>query len=247
MQTPQPLAHLPEAVQAAVTAFLDAVSVALGESLLGVALYGSAARADYAPGISDVNLLLLLERLDVDMMRRLLEQMTRARGTRIAPFFLACGELVAAAEAFPGKFLTIREEHKLLRGQDLLADLEISRTHLRLRCQQEACNLLLHMRRRFLMQRGHGLVELLTREIGGFLDTLRAALTLLGERFISREEAIEPAAKCFGFDPRTLSEIVSLRTTSRSPEPGKIELLFGEWLEVIAGVIEKLERIDRVI
>ncbi|MCP4664105.1 MAG: hypothetical protein GY856_52645 [bacterium] len=125
-----------------------------GDNVQSITLYGSAMRKDYRPGRSNVNLLVVLGKIDVAILRSVLDHVVKGRRYGIAPFFITETNLRSSTDVFPVKFLAIQESYCVLWGRDILRELEISRAHLRLRCEQEVKNLLLRLRRHFLMSGG---------------------------------------------------------------------------------------------
>ena len=69
----QHLDRLPEEARKRVQTFCEGLERVLGKDLRSLIVYGSAAGPEYVPGRSDVNLLVVAERLDLPVMRGLSE------------------------------------------------------------------------------------------------------------------------------------------------------------------------------
>ena len=138
--------------QAALRAFCEALQDALDDNLRSVTLYGSAARDDFLPRKSDINLLVVLERIDVAILKGILDPVAIGRRWGIAPFLITEKNLRASTDVFPVKFLSMQESYRVLLGIDILGGLTIRREHLRLRCEQEFKNILLRLRRHYLLE-----------------------------------------------------------------------------------------------
>src|SRR5437667_222415 len=82
--------------------FAHEVAGALGERLVALLLYGSAARGTHVPDRSDVNTLLICDAVDEDLFARL-EPAVRGwtRAGHPAPLILTEREWRASADAFP--------------------------------------------------------------------------------------------------------------------------------------------------
>jgi predicted nucleotidyltransferase len=63
------LGQVPEDVRRTLRSYLADVTKVFGPEVEAVILYGSAARGDYLPGRSNVNLLILLKRQDGALLR----------------------------------------------------------------------------------------------------------------------------------------------------------------------------------
>jgi len=95
--------------------FTAAVAAVLGDRLVALVLYGSAARGTHVPGRSDMNTLLICDAVDEALFARL-EPAVRewGRAGHPAPLILTEREWRTSADAFPIEYEDIREAHRLL-------------------------------------------------------------------------------------------------------------------------------------
>lgn len=232
--------------KAEVEAFCEELRKATNVSIHSIILYGSATRKDYRPGSSDINLLVIVEHIDVSFLKSVLDPVTRGRRYGIAPFFITEANLKSSADVFPVKFLAMKESYKMLWGQDVLRDLEISREHVRLRCEQEIKNILLRMRRQYLIGggRGRSLTDMMSRVIGVFLETLRVVLSLRQENLPSREEVVKAAAETFELDAEILQNVKALRDRDVSLSGVEAEQLFDKFMAIVDKVAQITDKMD---
>ncbi|MHC4580516.1 MAG: nucleotidyltransferase domain-containing protein [Planctomycetota bacterium] len=203
-----------------------------------ICLYGSAARDDYRPGKSDINILVVLEHIDVPVLKKVLDPVSRGRRHGIAPFFITEMNLRSSADVFPVKFLAMQESYQVLSGCNLLGSLDIGREHLRLRCEQQIKNLLLRMRRHYIMASGRGLTQMMSRAIGGLLETMRVLVSLTGQDLPSRDEIVDVGAERFDLDADTLQDVSALRDRDTSLPPKEAEELYGRFMAVVDKVAQ---------
>jgi len=227
----------------AVASFCKALRNTPNVNIQSITLYGSAARQDYRPGKSDINLLIVLEQIDVPILKSVLNAVSRGRRKRIAPFFITEENLRTSADVFPVKFFGMRESYQVVLGRDFLGDLEISREHLRLRCEQEIKNLLLSLRRHFIMGGGRRLREMMSTMIVGFLENLRVVLSLTQEGLLPREEVVNAAAKRFGVDDEILRRVSGLRNRKVSLSGKEAEQLYDKFMAIVGRVGQIVDRI----
>lgn len=230
--------------KAAVVTFCQALQDAPNLSIVSVALYGSAARKDYRPDTSDVNLLVVVERLDVPILKTVLEPVARSRRYGVVPFFITETNLRSSADVFPVKFLTMQESYKLLIGSDVLGELQINHEHLRLRCEQEIKNLLLRLSRYYIMENGRGLTQMMARTVGGFLETLRVAVFLAQKNLPSREEVVNVAAKMFECDAEGLRDVSDLRKRVTPLPHREAEQLYDKFMAVVHMIAQAVDQMD---
>ncbi|UCE34109.1 MAG: hypothetical protein JSV40_13075 [Deltaproteobacteria bacterium] len=224
---------------AAVVELCEALRNAPNLDIQSIILYGSATGQGYRPGKSDINLLIIVERIDVAILKGVLDPIMRGRRYGISPFFITEVNLRSSADVFPVKFLVMQESYTVLLGRDVLGELEIKREHLRLRCEQEIKNLLLRLRRHYIMSGGQRLTEMMTTMVVGFLETLRVVLSLNQQSLLPREDVVHAAARTFGVDSQVLQDVSALRTQNVVLSSDEAEQLYDKFM----GVVDKLARI----
>ena len=119
-----------------------------GTSLIGIVLYGSAARDEHVVGHSDQNVLVIVEQLEIATLRTL-GQTTRAwhEAGNPPPLVLTRREWLRSADVFPMEYADILERHRVLAGTLPLDGLVVHAGDLRLQLEQEALGKLLRLRR----------------------------------------------------------------------------------------------------
>jgi hypothetical protein len=120
----------------------------LGDQLRAVILYGSAAEGRMR-ATSDVNLLFVLTRFEnVDAFREPYRFAQAA--ANVTAMFVLESELPGAAEAFAQKFADIGRRHSVLYGEDVVANIAISREALVTRLRQVLLNLTIRLREMYV-------------------------------------------------------------------------------------------------
>ena len=157
---------------------------ALGSSLVGIVLYGSAAANAQVAGHSDLNVLVIAETLEVETLRAL-GQTSRAWGEagHPPPLMLTRREWEGSADVFPMEYADILERHRVLAGTFPVAGISVRPADLRLQVEQEALGKLLRLRRAVTTagtdstrQR-----ELLKASLSAFLVIFRSVLRMHGD------------------------------------------------------------------
>jgi predicted nucleotidyltransferase len=119
----------------------------LGNNLVSVILYGSAARGEYVRTRSDLNLMLVFKKLDLDdisKVRRLMRRKVRKQLPQLV--FWTEEELKHAWDVFPLEFEDIKENHQCLAGKDLFNKRKIDKKRLRYQIEFELRSKLVSMR-----------------------------------------------------------------------------------------------------
>jgi hypothetical protein len=160
-----------------------------GESLRCVALYGSTVRGEQVSRKPNLNVLVLVDRIDMDHLRR---EAAVARAWRDAghppPLTLTVSEWHASADIFPMEYADILAHYRILHGA-LPGDRPVVRREdLRLQLEHETQSKLLRLRHAVLSSGAdpRALLEMLEGSASSIMSLLRATLRLAGE---------EPAAE----------------------------------------------------
>lgn len=219
---------------------------ALPGKLCSAVLYGSAAAGDFVRGKSNYNVLVVVERLGMAELSALSQPALRwAKQGHRPPLVFVRGELQASADVFPIELLDIRQSHRMLFGEDPLADMTIDPSHLRLQLERELKGKLLALRERYLLSGGRPkqVVQLLTSSLGGFLVLFRAALRLFQEDVpAAKLDALHVLTKHIPFDPQPFVHVHQLKHRQRKPREISPQALFESYLKTIEQVAETVQR-----
>jgi hypothetical protein len=135
----------------AVDRFAAEVRGLLGEDLLSVALYGSAAGEDFVAGTSDINTVVVVTAVSFSHLQRLAERLPAWRKTGFAtPMIIDREFLAGASDSLPMELSDIKAQHRLLWGADPFERLAIDERRLRLAAEHGARQELLALRDAFV-------------------------------------------------------------------------------------------------
>ena len=127
-----------------------ALKSGLGDNLDSCCLYGSAVRGNAIDGISDLNLLIVLQESDAAAHEAVALALKDC--PQIDPFILAKRGFARSARAFAPKFASIQRHHRVLHGADPLADFTLDAEMERFLCEQGLRNLRLRLVYAFVMR-----------------------------------------------------------------------------------------------
>jgi hypothetical protein len=221
---PEPWTAAPPAIAAALDRLKDELTRTAGKNLAGLVLYGGLARGRFRPGQSDVNVLVLLHDVSAASLAAIAPAMRAARrAAGVEPLVLTPGEVRAAADAFPTKFLDIKDYHVVLAGEDPFGSLEVSREAIRRRAAQQLRNMALRLRHRYL-----ALADDPEAQAAALASVARplaleiAALLRLAGKPVPLEDRTTAlfavAATAFDLDPDALARLAALRQNPRTKE-----------------------------
>jgi hypothetical protein len=233
---------LPAPVREGLERFCHQLENVLGDGLVSLVLYGGLAKNDpYDPRTSDVNVMVVLKEVTVEILDVLAPLVQKGRRAfRLSPMVLTENDLRTSTDVFPIKFLDMQKHHRVLWGQDVLAELPVAREHLRLRCEQEIKNLMLRLRQ-FYLQRAH-LPEAIEGTLNRALASLWASLAVLvelksGEAPAGHGDVLEAAEK-LGLDTQALQSALALRRGERKPDAAELKQLYDAFMRTVQQAAE---------
>jgi predicted nucleotidyltransferase len=202
--------------------FTETLADALGDRLRSVVLHGSVARGEAVPGVSDVNLLVLVDAVDAGLLRTLAPH---ARGwmeeKRSLPLVLTWDEWRRASDAFAVETADMLDAREVLHGDDPLEGASVRPRHLRVQAERELRGKLIHLREGTLASadRPVELGRLVLTALPSVATYLRAALRLAGDPAPADTPAVlRQGTALVGADVDPLHELWTLRAKRKVPE-----------------------------
>ncbi|MEW6517741.1 MAG: hypothetical protein AB1439_12660 [candidate division FCPU426 bacterium] len=218
-----------------------------GGNLLGLAVYGSAATADYLPGVSDINLVLILKAVELADLERLRSFVQKHRKVKLStPLMLTSEHIRTSADVFPIEYLEIKEKHRLLWGQDPFTKLRIDLKNLRHECEHELKGRLLRLRQSYLEigKDAAPLRQLLLAAHNANYPAFRAALRLKRVAPPVKKEEIDAAlAKHYRVDGPVLQHLRDLKAGQAKRNRGELETLCQQYLHEVTRIAAQVDRL----
>ncbi len=215
--------------------------------LASVVLYGSAARGGYRPGVSDLNLLVLLREVSPAALRAAhgLAQAWVAEGNP-PPLVLGADEWQRSADVWAIEVTDIRDAHLTLLGADPFTDVQVQPEMLRLQCERELKGKQIQLRERYLLFAGQPeeLGALLVRSFSTFLVLFRTVLRLDGgvpDR--DAEAVVREVARRAGFDPGPMLMIYRARSAGHTLSPEADDPVVVGYLDAVSRVVDHVDRL----
>jgi len=203
-----------ESVARVVDPFLTEADKALGQGYSAV-LYGSAARGDFVPGRSNINVMLVMDQLTPSTLRSLSRAFAGWRkATTEPPLLLSRAEWTRATDAFPIEITDMRTSYRLLRGADPFEGIRVDPTDLRKALEREFRGKLLRLRQGYTIYAPDpaALGKLGLQSAATILVLLRGVLTLIGKTVPTEPlELAAAAAAAIGFEGEHLLHVVRHR------------------------------------
>lgn len=216
-----------------------------GDNLTAVLLYGSAASGDYTKKFSDFNTLVVLRQISLDDLRQGSKIVRKwVKGGNPPPLMFTLDRLKRSADVFPMEISDIKEFHRVLYGENPLADVEVSVDNLRLELERELKGKLIQLRERYFMCAGDkkAVSDLLARSSSTFLTLFRHTLRLVGVTPLpAKRDAAKVLARHIAYDATIFDHIRTLRDTGKLPADLKADDLFEKYLPFVEHVVDAVD------
>jgi len=210
-----------------------------------VILFGSAARGDSRPGLSDLNVACILRSLSVEELGRLagVVKWWCEEQKEPAPLFFTRDELHQAADVFAIEILDMKQGRRVLYGKDLVADIDVPMNLHRVQIEHDLRTMILKLRQHYLRAPGNAkeLAPVLRKSFSGVLTLLRHTVIAFGEEPpAAPHDIIARAASLTGSNAAAFDALLKLRETGEFH--GEIVAVYGAYLkalELISNVLDK--------
>lgn len=177
--------------------FVDELKKVLGENLISVILYGSAAKGEDIPEQSDINLIAILKEfslLKIDSVEKIVLKAERKKNVKTV--FWTEEELKNSVDVFPVEFLDIKENHRVLFGKDIFSGISVDTKNIRHQIEFELRSKMLRLRGEWLNLKGSKplLYDFLISAGTSFLYIFECAEKIAAGKL--NESLAEPFKKC---------------------------------------------------
>ncbi len=202
-------------MEAKLTDLVNRLKTTAGGNLRAVILYGSATSGEFREAYSDLNILCLVNSAssqDLEALHPVAEWWTRQGSS--APLIFTLDELNRSADVFSIELLDIKANHRVLHGDDFMANFEVPLRLHRIQVERELRSALIRLRQGIvaapLSNRDH--LGLMTQSISAFCALFRHAVIAMGQAApLSKREAVSAVASITGADPSAFHAILDVR------------------------------------
>ena len=220
-----------------------ALKAGLGDNLYACCLYGSAVRGNSIEGVSDLNLLIVLNESNSAAHQAVARALDGF--AKVDPFVLAKGGFERSVRAFAAKFASIRRNYRVLHGTDPLAGIELDPSMERFLCEQALRNLRLRLVYSFVTRSRHNkydrfVASHVTAMFVHFSEALRLEEIAIPADFSARIPVLEREYK---IDGKVLADVLALkRAPRRSFTDAEAVQLHERLFPVIDAVLRWIEQ-----
>jgi hypothetical protein len=225
--------------------FVEDVLKGYGQDIHSIHIVGSAVTPDFNEKTSDINSVIVLNRMSLDFIE-FLAPLGKKYGKKgiVAPLIMTDDYIKDSLDVFPIEFHDFRLIHKTIYGEDILKGLQIGHEYLRLQCERDIKIRLIGIRQGYISCIGDKelISALLVRSFTGCIPLFRAIIYLLGkEPPIRRHDVIKTIQDVFA-DSNVFEKLLLLRNGQIKPSKIELAQIFKQYyaaIEKIAGRINE--------
>ena len=184
---------------------------AFGLEIHSLYIVGSVLTPDYHPATSDINSVILFNRLDTGTIRKLAPIGRAHARKRISPPLLMTREHIEdTMHVFPVEFLNFSLVHMTVYGKDIFRYLRIDRKDMRLQCERELKVMLVGLRQGYLsmLEDKKRLKEAFFKSIKSYIPLMRGLIYMLGkEPPVPASQVMETLSAMTGVDTGVFARV----------------------------------------
>jgi predicted nucleotidyltransferase len=233
-------------MEAKLKEIVERLKAAALDNLKTVVLYGSAVTGEFSAKHSDLNILCIVERAgaaELEALHAPAQWWIRAENP--PPLVFTLDELRRSADIFSIELLDMKLRHRILYGEDFLANFEVPMHFHRLQVERELRTNWLRLREAILVapQKQKARLGIMLGSVSAFCALFRHALVALGQPMPdTKRAAVDAMAALTGADPSAFHSILDLREEKRKPSSMDIEAMLHAYLEFVEIVTNEVDR-----
>ena len=225
--------------------FVESLEGALGSELQSVVLYGPACGALDRVHPEEVQVLVLCHTLSVKELQLLVKPLNRwMKNRHPIPKLFTLERLKKSTDVFPIECLEIKTRHEVLFGENVMDEIEVDKSNLRLQLETEFKGKLLQLRESFIILQGRPkeLTKMMVVSLGAFESLFRSLVSFLGEDSSQPLHGLlKVVEEKFSIDGSVFGSLEKLRISADSITGSDVVDLFSQYLKVLELISDKVD------
>lgn len=219
------------------------------ENIHSMYIVGSSVTADFNEKTSDINSVVVLNKMDFGFIEFLSPMGKKYSKKRVAaPLILTPDYIRDSLDVFPIEFHDFRLIHRTVSGEDIFKDLRVDKEYLRLQCEREIKARLVGIRQGCISSLGEKerLAGMLLQSLRGVMPIIRAVVFLYGtEPPLLRRETVAKFHEMTGIEVDVFIKILALRDMTSKPSKEEILDIFHRYHDVLEQAGKIINEIQR--
>ncbi|HOK55796.1 MAG TPA: nucleotidyltransferase domain-containing protein [bacterium] len=134
--------------------FVEKTKEIFKERLKSCIIYGSYVKGNYRKGISDINLIVIVDSLSKTDLEEIKKRLSKFAYKNMIRFYLFSEWfLLSSADVFPVEWLDIKENHRVIYGEDITEKIKVEKENLRVEIERKTKQLFLDFQHSIIFER----------------------------------------------------------------------------------------------
>ncbi len=231
--------------------FAKEICDALPGQVQSIVLFGSATVGDFVEGMSDYDILIILNQVTIKELDILAPAIQRwYRWGNPLPLVFAANEMDLSVDTFATEFLEMKHSRRVLFGTDPIEMMDIHPTHVRIHLERELKGKLLALRNRYTLAAGHSrqIRQLMIESFSTFLTLFRLTLWLFQPGHHqpdipkTKMDALKELSQHFPVNIEPFITIDSLRKPGNRVRIADVHALFNDYCVSVETIVHAIDK-----
>lgn len=227
--------------------FIEEIKNSLDNKLKSIILYGSKASQEDTK-YSDYNILIIADNLRITDLNKLTKPIKNwLKHKNPPPLIFDTKTFLSSVDVFPIEFLDIKQNHKVLYGDDIVEKIEINFKNLRHECEFELKSKLLRLRQLYILTEGkkQKLKKLLIESISTFLVLFKSVIQLIQKQAPTKKTEVLDILKneIPEINTEPFEKILNLKQDKKETKKYNLKELFEQYIIEIEKIIDFVDKL----
>lgn len=229
--------------------FSASLQAAWGGHLKAIIRYGAAAVHDHSTVPSDQYILIVLDETKASLLALAADPICQwVKKGHPMPFIFDELTFTKSTDIFPIDYLNMRDHHEILWGADMLKDVPINLSHLRLQCESEMQGKLIHLKSEYVLNslKAKNLLKLMLCTLSDFDRVMVGILHLLKHpTHGGRRQVVTQLAKSADFQTGIFMELYDIHDGKKEcNDASQIQQKFEHYLTALQAITRFVDNYD---
>ena len=239
------LSNIPAQTQTVIETFLKDILANYKEDIVSIYIIGSAVTKGFHPKYSDINTLIVVKGIEIPFYDFIALLGKRYGKKKIrAPLIMTRDYINRSLEAFPLEFMEMKLIHRLVYGEDVLKDIKIEKSDIRLQCERELKGKLQHLCQGYIKAMGNKttLTDLFVGSLSGYFPLFRGILFLYGHEIPKEKgDVLHALNECCDVDVDVFRNLLDIRSRNFYPPIEALKDVFKKLYRVLDTITKKVD------
>ena len=242
------LSNIPAQIQQIIEPFLLDILANYKEDVNSIYIIGSAVTKDFHEKYSDINTLFVVKEIKFQIFDFIASLGKRYGKKRIrAPRIMTRDYIQRSLEVFPLEFLEMKLIHRLVYGNDVLRDIKLEKSDIRLQCERELKGKLQHLCQAYIKAMGNKttLTDALVGSVSGYFPVFRGILFLYDKEIPKgKGDVLYALNECCDIDVNIFMRLLDIKSKNIYHPIETLKEIFRELYRVVDAITKKVDEFE---